>query len=309
MRVLLLILKLVLILGVLSAAVFFIGREALLFVASRQLMSEVKELQKTGKTKDAFNRNCQVSRTVEAIPATVQSVELAFLDDSQFQLQLLCSNFGYQPVVLRSGRLPRFVTKVPGSGGFVWSKTVPTSVTLTIWGRSTTVTLDNENITTSNPGSNQAVATSTLSPLTQCQGYGFSCCQDGSQLGAGEQAPNVLDCPRSCFSQCQARPVILIFNTQPFYNPQTRVVNVMSGQTVTFSYVTELGGSQLQEVKLNLGDGQVLTSALSQDTLTHTFSCSQPVCTYQVTLSVTDTKGVTNVESNLNRVTISVTGS
>lgn len=308
MRILVLLFKLVLILGVVAAAAFFISREALLLIASRQMVSELRELQQTGKTKDAFNRNCRVSTTAEAIPATVQSVELAFLNESQFQLQLLCSNFSYQPVAIRSGSLPRFVTKAPGSGGFVWSSEVPTSITLSIWGRSQTITLNNQDITVSSQGADQAVATSTLSPLTQCTGYGFQCCQDGSQVGAGEQAPNVLDCPRSCFSQCPARPVVLTFNTQPFYNSQTRVVNVMSGEVVTFSYVVELSGSDLQQVKLLLGDGQELTSLQTKDTLTHTFSCNQPLCTYQAKLTITDTAGMTNVDSNLNQVTISVSG-
>lgn len=307
MRILSLLIKILLTGGVVAVVSFFIGREVLLQLATRQMVTELRELQKASQTKNSYHRSCQIPNAVDGTRATVQSVELAFLNSTEYQIQLVCSNFSYQPVVLRSGSLPRFVEKMPGSAGFVWSDETPTSISLGVWGRFATITLAQSDIKVRNQGQEQAVSTSSLNPLTQCSGYGFSCCQEGSQLGAGEQAPNVRDCPRTCFSQCLTRPVILTFNTQPFYDARTRTLKIQSGESVTFSYVSELIGASTPQVALDLGDGQLLTSTNLQDSLTHTYTCTQAVCRYQARLSLTNAAGITNVDSNLNHVTIIVT--
>jgi hypothetical protein len=125
----------------------------------------------------------------------------------------------------------------------------------------------------------------------------------------GDQLTQVTDCPRSCFSQCLRRPVVLSFTSDPFLNPQTRVAAVGAGESVTFSYVVDVPEAELVQIVINYGDGQEQQLLETSGSSSHTYSCTQPVCTYQASLSVTQENGATAAPTPVTMITLQVTGS
>jgi len=302
MRIIRLLLSLLLTGALLGGIGFFVGREILLATAVAQVQDIANEMVKA-TSRQQYWQECVSFAAANSNLSEVKSVELAFTSDTEYQLQVICPQFTFEPVVVDFYTLPQYVTKKPGSGGLVAGEKTISLVTLGIWGRERSIFIQNQKVAS---GFGPLQETSSVSPATSCSGYGYSCCQSASQSGEGDSNTQVIDCPKSCFSQCLARPVVLSFNTQPFFD-SNRKVTLKAGETLTLSYVINPGSSAIKEIVLDFGDGQETTSTMLTNTVTHVYRCAQALCQYQVSLTATDVVGVSNAASSVNGVQLMIT--
>lgn len=302
MRILRLLLISLIIAAILGGGGFLVVREVLLTKAVFDLENAAVELVKPAIRQKMWQQ-CKPFSLPEAQIFEVKSVEVAFINDRQYQLQVICDQYQSQPVVMRTYTLPSMVTKQAGTAGLVASEDLPSSVTVQLWGRYRTVTLENQKVRSY---FGQAPLTSVLSPTTSCSGYGYQCCQASSELGKGQLAPGVIDCPQTCYSSCSVRPVVLSFNTQPFFELPDRSLTITSGETVTFSYVVESNGMPLRDVTIIFGDGQKEVLSSESDSLTHTYVCQQSECQYLAKVIATDRDAVTSPNNSISEVKIKV---
>lgn len=286
-----------------ASLLFLITREALLAYSTWQVKDSLLTLRTAAGNPARFVEDCKKYATTPNQVITVKSIEMTFTSNRDYQFQVICDNYMYQPIVKQKFELGPFVTKVPGSAGFVWSETVPTVAAFTLWGRTQSVVFGPQE---TQIVQGKASLDSTLFPQASCQAYGFQCCGLDSTQGVGEQAVAATDCPKTCFSQCVARPVVLSLNTQPFYEPKTRSVHVTQGQEVTFSYSTSLPADQTKSVVLSFGDTRTYESASPSGRVSHEYRCQQTTCEYQAVLTVTDKAGLTNVSNDVSKVKVIV---
>lgn len=287
-----------------SVLTFFVAREALLTWSVWGVKDALGDLQAAAVNPVTHSDKCTQFRVSNAQLARVQSVELTFVNDRKYQLQIVCEDYAYQPVVLKQYELGPLVTKVPGSAGFVWSETIPTMVSVQLWGRTQTITLNNGKVTVTQ---GLPLVNTTLSPKATCQGFGYQCCNADSTQGAGSSATGATDCPRTCFAQCLVRPVVLSLNTQPFYDPATRTVAIQSGQDVLFNFTTNLSPDKVKATVLEFGDGQVYQTASPSGEVSHTYVCTDQMCEYQSRLIITDTQNLSNPTNAVSQVKVMVT--
>lgn len=146
-----------------------------------------------------------------------------------------------------------------------------------------------------------------LSARAACEGWGYQCCNNLTQVGVGEVVKNqILSCHDSCFATCLERPSILIFSTEPEMNSSTRELVVRRGEGVIFSYSVQDVDSEGVRVTIDFGDGQNATSTNQNDQFSHNYVCSQGECVYSATLSVVDVEGLENSRSRIGESTVRV---
>jgi hypothetical protein len=148
-----------------------------------------------------------------------------------------------------------------------------------------------------------------LSPQSSCEGYGYICCQAETFSGVGQAFAAVTDCPRGCFTQCLPRPIILSLATDPFVDEKTRIVYVLAGQPVTFSYVASYDVPNKRDavtVTLDFGDGQQENFDRLNSRTTHQYACPQGNCFYNVKISAKTSTGVESAVTPTTHFTVQV---
>jgi hypothetical protein len=164
------------------------------------------------------------------------------------------------------------------------------------------------------------------------------------ERGLGKQTTTVTDCPKSCYESCLLRPTILSFNSQPAFDSVARIVEVNSGETVTFSYVLGNGkddvfAGQISKaasdresfwdklqtiftakpnkqkdnqialpiaVSVSFGDGSMYHSTNLQDTFDHVYVCQTRVCYFQAQITASDARGVLSIDNELANIVVKV---
>lgn len=284
---------------------FLIGREVLLALGVTRLRESLTAARALRLAPGLVASQCEISALSDIAQATVEQVQLTFTSDTEFQLEIVCRAALRDPVVVSTFKLPPLVKKVPGTSGLIWDKGT-TGVTLEVWGRRRSLILEANAPMVINGYLPAGIGTG---PMASCSGYGYTCCPTDSSVGNGLQTSLVNDCPRTCFSQCLSRPVILSFNSQPFYDLETRIISVTSGESVTFNYVTDPGAGQTGQVKLDFGDGTQDVSSEATGSLTHTYTCAEASCEYSVQLTVRDDRGTESAATPVSRLIVNVSGS
>lgn len=284
---------------VLSAgAVFLIVREGLLMWSMQELRQSAAQMRKLAVNIGPYGVECRKKGVLED-ENVVTAIQLRFLNDTEYVIEIVCGQFKLDPILVATKKLPFMVKKVPGSAGIIWGG-APSGVRVELWGRTRAMLQENKQLFyTSNPKEELGIT-----PLSSCGGYGYSCCAEESAQGLGDQLEQALDCPRTCYASCQRRPVVLSLSTDPFYDPETRTLGALPGDVITFVYVIDspAGGS----VVLDYGDGTKETVTTMSGTTTHQYQCATAVCTYKMKLKVTDTAGVTSVDTPVSQVTVRV---
>lgn len=305
MRILSLMIRSVILLLIVAGIAFLIGREVLLALGMTKMREALSSARVLRIAPGTIAPQCQTSALTDPTQAIVEQVQLTFISDTVFELQLLCRSSLRQPVMISQFELPPFVKKIPGTSGLIWGPGT-TGVTLEVWGRHRSLILEDQKAVFENGFLPAGIGTG---PMASCSGYGFSCCPTDSTVGQGLQTSLVNDCPRTCYSQCITRPVVLSFTSQPFYDLETRVISISTGDEVIFSYVVNPGTGLTAESTLDFGDG---TKDVSQDTaksVSHLYTCDQSVCDYPVQLLLKDNRGIDSVNTPLSRFTVRVSGS
>ncbi|HCC84381.1 MAG TPA: hypothetical protein DEP87_01755 [Candidatus Pacebacteria bacterium] len=310
-------------------------REAVLILGMNNLKSDFESLRQR-VSEDEFAIKClKLDGRSEGGLA-----QLRFINKTEYALEVICADLVSNPITVAVKSLPPLVKKRQGDSGLMALDNHTAEIELTALGRTGVVTQVEAGTVRWSHGQ-VAADHEVTGPLTTCEGYGLTCCSETEEAGSGTNLQGVVDCPKTCYSACSNRPVVLSFNTQPYYDPATRIVTVATDQEVEFSYIlsdsqkdifaeTELQESkdwqatllalteQLLETKssesqktsfkvnLDFGDGQKTNFNLLEDRATHRYTCAGSVCTYVATLTAQNQAGAQNQLTALNKITIMV---
>lgn len=303
MRIIKFLLSGLLIIGVLGGFVFFIGREVLLLLGVSELKQSVSALRQISTNAGTYYQECRRKGAADG-PDVLGSIQLRFLSEKQYVVEVVCSQFQLDPIVITTKELPFLVTKQSGQSGIIWGEAL-SGIALEVFGRSTAVWVENSEVKTGNPAELEV----SIGPLSSCQGLGYQCCPSDTSVGNGTQYTAVSDCPKTCFSACVERPTVLSFITQPFFDTKTRVLEIGSGEQVEFTYTARMGEVKTGMVSIDFGDGQRADLELPKGSSTHTYTCSSSRCEYKAVLKLVDANGLEAVQADLNSVTVVVTSS
>lgn len=299
-----------------AVVAFFVGREALLWWSVYTFTASIKTLQLASQ--GTYDAQCQQRLGASAMGATLQ---LRFLSSKKYVIEAACDQFATAPILIQKGQLGPFVTKRPGSSGIILSadthfvellafgqeaiaaqKYLP--VPSSMIERSTLVGLENMRVVNKSPKPGERTQSG---PITSCEGYGYFCCVESSEKGAGEQITGLQECKNSCFSQCVKRPVILSLTTNPVLDLRTRQVMISSGGGIEFSYVSDGDTADNIQAIMDFGDGTQPGAINGKDgSLTHLYTCANRPCTYNAKLKLIDKWNIESFASPVSTVTVVV---
>ena len=301
MRIIKFIFKSVLSTAILVSVGFLLAREILMFMGVSKVKSSLSTLRSASVQKSYFTK-CKEKGSVFIDGDDPAVMQLRFVSDNEYVLEVLCSQFSIDPILLERVQLPMFIKKVAGQTGIIWGDT-RSGIALEAFKKQRSIGVEDRVITSFSTDSELGVG-----PITSCAGYGFSCCRYESEQGSGEQFSGSLDCPKTCFSSCEDRPIILSFNTQPFLNLKDRSVTINNGESITFSFVIDYGLTDSVAVEVNYGDGQVDSFYKDSQTFTHDYQCSKKECSYSVKLSAKNSQGISAVDLPIMNMLVLVKG-
>lgn len=288
--------------GIISILGFLVGREVLLSLGVSQLKSSLSAL-KSMEVKKTYFSQCQAKGVGILQESSGAVLQIRFTSPTEYRVEILCSEFSFDPIIVEQESLPFLVKKENKSGGIIWGEAL-SGVTLELWGRKKTIGVSERSIVRLDEDQ-QFVS----QPATTCSGHGFTCCQLESEQGANQQlSQGVTDCPRSCFQSCRARPVILSFNTEPVLDFKNRTVNLESGQSLEFKFVIDPGEGDTLHAMLDYGDGETQTFDQTDNQATHVYECQRRVCEYRVQLSAENSQGITSADLPVTTLGVTVKG-
>ena len=285
MRVIKFIFKSTVFLALVGGAGFLLAREILLFMGISKIKSSLSSLRSISVQRQ-YSAKCKEKGSISIGRDDPATIQLRFISSTEYVLEVLCSQFSIDPILIEQEQLPKFVNKVAGGSGIVWGD-ARSGVSLEVFDRKKSVGVEDRLIIS--PPIDDELG---LGPTTSCSGYGFSCCKFESEQGGGQQFAGSTDCPKSCFNSCISRPIVLAFNTQPPIDLQRRLVIIAPGEAITFSFVVDPGLNNSVSAKLNYGDGQEEVFSGDKQIVTHTYRCSEKECFYKVKLTVESDMGI-----------------
>ena len=292
-------------------------QEWVLFQANNQLLASVGSVQKTRQGTSYFEY-CKNLGTESFDNSPMYFVQLRFTSSSEYVIEVLCDQYEFAPMQISQQKLPLFATKKPGQSGFIfleegtWSiaiQAVPNNLSnflakipalQSIFFRTKVITVENGRVVAS-----ATTAPEIIRPVTNCAGYGFSCCDPVQKLGIGEQRP-ATDCSDDCYASCQQRPIILSFNGEPGFDRYQRLLQVSQSDEVIFSFVLESLLPEMSHVLLEFGDGTSWTGLGTETTTTHQYACPQSECVYSAVLRVTDPYGTQSAPTAATQIRVVV---
>ncbi len=279
----------------------FIGSIAVVFVGQLFLFYSGNEVVKTIETIESFIRFPATAHTTcQKAPQSsghsqALAIQLRFLDDHSYVVELLCTQIESFPQKIASGMLPRFVQKTPGSSGLYYALGYPrpTTFTLQSFFAKKTYALDSALY----GETKQSI--DVTKPETSCAGYGYRCCDTIIERGVGASAKSgVTDCPLTCFAACVPRPHFIQFSAEPYPNSSREIEMQGEQLPVTFLYeAQELGGS-IDRVRIEYGDGESQELGTAAGTFLHTYTCASQ-CKYSVRIVAYNTAGNSSLASDL----------
>ncbi len=301
MRVLVLLLKTFTYLASITAIIFFGGREALLFLTTYRIQSEVERMRAGTKSSNEYAVLCTKMFSITEQVYALSAVQLRFINDREYQVEVVCVQRESDPIILRSDALPPFVTKTPGSSGliFPYDQLANTSMEVSIYGR--TKRLQFRDV---------GASSRTQAPVAMCKGWGYQCCDPITTVPVGSPVlGQVLDCPGGCFSACTPRPLILSFRSEPQFHAESRSVRVKRGQAVVnFSVISSNPGkvNGIARVELDYGDGLRDTFTKEQVSVAHTYTCQAVTCAYTAKVVAYDAEGLSSPDVRTSVITVVV---
>lgn len=318
MRIIKMLTTFFLIVVVVGAGGFLAAREILLHLGTSSLTSSLKELG-TMANSDFFGGECAGRGGQDNISEYDDAVryQLRFLSSTDYVLEAVCSQFSLTPITINRRALPMFVSKNVGSSGFVWSDLSSDSVELIVFDdlaekiskyvnhdadfllKKKAVVVASKDIQV------QDSAPPDISgPATSCQGYGYQCCEQSSQIGVGGKMTGATDCSDSCFASCASRPRVLAFNSNPFFDSKTRAITLDSTTTVDFMYIAESEEKQGLIGVVDFGDGQQVNVSGAQGSVSHIYSCQKVNCSYIASIKLLDKWGVESLPTPISKIKV-----
>lgn len=283
-------------------------REILLTLAVSNLRDSISVLRQIGAQTGPYILECQRKglSDEEEFDTIVSAVQLRFTSPTSYVIEVVCTQFPSEPIVVAEKKLPWPAEKVMGSSGIVWGG-VRSGVTLDVWGRQRSIVSEDLQVTFSS----QSDIDLGVGPVTSCAGYGYTCCNPEITEGVGSLVNGVTDCPKTCYLSCTNRPVVLSFTSQPFFDPELRTVTVGSGETVDFNYVIDPRGTGALNVTLDFGDGEVQELTTDAGAAQHVYRCVNRSpqtgdCRFTAMLQSKTSGGVTSAVTPVSQLTVVV---
>jgi len=300
MRIVSLIIKALIFIGILAGGSFLIAREVFLLQGVSRLENSVKKTKELTGAPSQYYDQCKKKGNARGTLSQT-AFQLRFTSSTEYQVEVVCPQFPSDPIIIKKEILPRFVTKVPGSSGFIWEEYNTHSVSLQIFGR-------NQTVYTEFGGVKNTIGVTPLDPgpITTCGGLGYQCCQAETTMGQGELVSRVSDCRKSCYASCQARPVVLSFNTDPYLDIKTRTTHLAKGEDIMFSWVAEAGEGLTVSGTIDFGDGQTQNFVDLMGSLSHSYSCAELSCYFKAQISITDELGVESANTGITGIGVRI---
>lgn len=287
--------------GIIAAAVFFIGREFILTMGTSAMKNSLKEVASISKNSGVYAAECRKKGIIELDESSIKAIQLRFTSDTSYQIEVICRQFSLDPIIVTTGELPRFVQKTPGYSGVEWGEEF-SGVAIESFGKVKSVYVEDSSIYL---GSLDDVE-GAIGPITSCEGQGFTCCQVDTTFGQGDQINNVTDCPQSCFASCVKRPVVLSVSTQPFFDLKTRVLTANKGDQMIVAYVIDPAGAKDLDVTIDFGDGETKHMTEYAGDATHQYHCNKESCRYDLQVTAINEDGIEAARTSITRVTVIV---
>lgn len=292
-------------------AVFFVSREYFLSRASNQLEKNLSQLLALKSTNATYQQCLELAGDLNKnSEEALFTLQLRFIDNKNYQLELVCQGFEFSPQLIATHTLPTGVTKLAGSSGFMladgawainllYQPTIIADLPLPkiLTNRTKTFLVEDSKVVdklTKEP----AIST----PTTLCAGYGFSCCDPIATLGQGETRP-AADCRDYCYQTCLSRPMVLSFSAADYDQYAKRLTLSRNTPAQFFFSLSQQNGGQIT-VKIDFGDGQTWQGDQTQESVNHTYSCQTSSCQYQAKISLVDKTGVESQDSSVNTITV-----
>jgi len=259
----------------------FVGRELLLIMATSDIKRAGNSLLSTSHLVNCYDG---FSRSPHAWG------QIRFVDDKNYVLETVCSDFPKKPILIETKTLPVFVKKIAGSSGFVFNtqKPVASQITINSLGKEQIIYKEINDLANGEP---PALIDYIAGPASECQAFNYQCCQEDVELGVGSKQELATDCPKSCYQSCQPRPLVVSFNAMPSSLEDRRLIYVRPGQVVTFAFVVSEGKQELfsGQVMSNTKDDSLWQWKSRLQTLIELISNAEGESIKQVQLPITST--------------------
>lgn len=318
MRILRLIISAFLFFLVIAIGGFFIMREVLLYWGSNNIRNSLRELS-LAQNRGTYGSQCSALGATTVTGEHLVSYQLRFISSTEYLVEAVCEGFSFDPIQIAQGSLPQFVTKVPGTSGFLMSFE-QTGIELEVFATEIAQISKTTGFDFSFLGKKRALVTengvvikdATLNfvgngPVTICGGYGYKCCNEITHFGVGDRIIGLPDCEQSCYSACTTRPVLLSFNTHPLIDPRTRTITIASGTPVEFTFVADRGEATTINGILDYGDGAKTPISGLAGQISHTYECNTSSCEYIASVVLEDNWGAKSAPLEISKVKIIVT--
>lgn len=280
---------------------FFSAREIILYLASQQLVSDVRFITQPSRW-DQLVTLCSPNE-VNVAETPFDGFQVRFLSANEYRIETHCLNG--TPAPLRTMKFRYGVKKTTGSAGFFYdfaNKNLTGEVTLEFLGQKRIVFSENA-LPGQNWGSTQLRSGV---PASVCAAHGAVCCDAVHEVGQGEALQSgVTDCSARCYSSCLKRPILLSFNSDPVAEHEARQIIVPQLEaSIIFSYLFDDVQSPVNAVRIEFGDGT------SQDLKTHNgqiskeYRCATAPCVYRAKILGTDERGISSAQTRLSEIEI-----
>jgi hypothetical protein len=309
------------VLSLVGTSVFFAARETFLSWGSDAVKDSLRELVKSARG-GTYVQDCsqRIGENASISPDDI-TVQLRFVSSNEYVMEAICPQFAFDPIVFAQGSLPEYVTRVPGSSGMVYGGE-RSGVVLEVFGdieetasvfferdmswiskrKAVVLAADAIQIVDDSPSMELGSG-----PVTSCSGYGYACCSVAAEKGTGNRILGLNDCPDSCYSSCIMRPMVLAFNSSPFFeDATTRVVRVRSNTAIEFSVVSNSLADAGVSAIFDFGDGEMLVTSDLTTPVAHRYSCATSGCQYTATVQLVDAQGIESAETSITQMVVLV---
>jgi hypothetical protein len=237
--------------------------------------------------------------------------QLRFVTNTDYVIEVDCRLVDGDPLILSQNQLPRPVVKLLGSGvllGVEEAGAVNSSVVLAYQDRLRAVGFEDGTVKSWRLADiSRWQANRRQQPATSCEAWGYECCDPTQSVGSGEQlsGEKLLTCSKSCYESCSLRPVVIYFNSDPVMDPRNRTAVVYGdSELVQLGYQIEDFDSEVAQVSIDFGDGEVSDGLGATGIVSHEYNCQLSECRYTATLSAVDNAGLDLAETALTSLTI-----
>ncbi len=259
---------------------------------------------------------------VTPLPAIKQ---LRFSSPTAYFVEVSCPDLQTEPVLSNPHALVAFMSKKQGPAGFIANPEIPEQVIilsvfenvpgllpekfrfLVSWVPKEVAIVMKNGVQIEEKPVGEVRLSKDLGPISQCEGYGFTCCNALSEVGTGTAIEGLPACDGRCYEKCLSRPVLLSLETNPFSEWSAREVRLNKGATLEVAYVAEDAGKQGPWVAtVSFGDGQSQTGQGLEGSFSHTYNCATESCEYILGVTVTNALGATSVLSPIAQMKVIV---